>query len=77
MDGMDDNILQRPLFSEEPGTLGFDLSSGNVWIYPENYPIREYQFNIVKTALYNNTLVCLPTGKCLLFDPQLNSKIYF
>ncbi|XP_033207128.1 Fanconi anemia group M protein [Belonocnema kinseyi] len=59
---MDDNISQRPLFSEEPGTLGFDLSSGNVWIYPENYPIREYQFNIVKTALYNNTLVCLPTG---------------
>lgn len=53
---------QGSLFSTELDSKGFDLSAGETWIYPENYPIRDYQFNIVKTALYNNTLVCLPTG---------------
>ncbi|XP_014210062.1 Fanconi anemia group M protein homolog [Copidosoma floridanum] len=48
--------------SSEPESLGFDLTSGLKWIYPENYPRREYQFSIVQTALFNNTLVCLPTG---------------
>ncbi|XP_014481108.1 PREDICTED: Fanconi anemia group M protein isoform X2 [Dinoponera quadriceps] len=48
--------------SNDPETRGFDMSTGNIWIYPENYPVREYQYNIVKTALYYNTLVCLPTG---------------
>ncbi|KAG7201536.1 hypothetical protein KM043_004287 [Ampulex compressa] len=37
-------------------------TAGTTWIYPENYPLREYQFEIVQTALYNNTLICLPTG---------------
>ncbi|XP_078515809.1 Fanconi anemia group M protein isoform X2 [Lissotriton helveticus] len=41
---------------------GFDLAAGRVWIYPTNVPIRDYQFNIVHTALLQNTLVCLPTG---------------
>ncbi|KAG1700085.1 Fanconi anemia group M protein [Nymphon striatum] len=41
---------------------GFDLSSGHSWIYPTNYPIRDYQFNIVKASLFKNTLVTLPTG---------------
>ncbi|KAM8920818.1 Fanconi anemia group M protein [Pelodytes ibericus] len=41
---------------------GFDLSAGDVWIYPTNYPVRDYQFNIAHTALLHNTLVCLPTG---------------
>lgn len=36
--------------------------AGNVWIYPTNYPIRNYQFDIVEKALYKNTLVTLPTG---------------
>jgi len=48
--------------SNDSATMGFELSFGNTWIYPENYPVREYQFNIVKSALYRNTLVCLPTG---------------
>jgi len=33
-----------------------------MWIYPTNYPVREYQFSIVHKALFVNTLVCLPTG---------------
>ncbi|KAI9308611.1 P-loop containing nucleoside triphosphate hydrolase protein [Cunninghamella echinulata] len=40
----------------------FDRSTIPTWIYPTNYPIRGYQFNIVKKALFNNTLVALPTG---------------
>ncbi|XP_019743748.1 Fanconi anemia group M protein isoform X2 [Hippocampus comes] len=45
-----------------PDFPGFDSSSATVWIYPTNYPIREYQLNISKAALFQNTLVCLPTG---------------
>lgn len=41
---------------------GFDQEAGEMWIYPTNYPVRDYQFNIVKKALFVNTLVCLPTG---------------
>ncbi|XP_065063159.1 Fanconi anemia group M protein homolog [Rhopilema esculentum] len=41
---------------------GFDSSSGHNYIYPINYPIREYQFRIIKEALVQNTLVVLPTG---------------
>nr|QIC49958.1 putative Fanconi anemia group M protein [Actinia equina] len=52
--------------SEEPKEVeylpGFDMESGNVWIYPTNYPIRDYQFQIVQKSLFMNTLVTLPTG---------------
>lgn len=41
---------------------GFDPSAGQVWIYPTNYPIREYQLQMSEAALFQNTLVCLPTG---------------
>lgn len=41
---------------------GFDHSAGQLWIYPTNYPVREYQLNIVRQALVKNTLVTLPTG---------------
>ncbi|XP_068608350.1 Fanconi anemia group M protein [Brachionichthys hirsutus] len=41
---------------------GFNSSSAKVWIYPTNYPIREYQLKISEAALFQNTLVCLPTG---------------
>ncbi|KAL2269940.1 hypothetical protein VTJ83DRAFT_2124 [Remersonia thermophila] len=35
----------------------------STWIYPLNLgPIRDYQFSIVKNALFHNTLVALPTG---------------
>lgn len=45
-----------------PDLPGFDSSAARVWIYPTNYPIREYQLKISEAALYQNTLVCLPTG---------------
>eukprot|EP00112_Aurelia_sp_Birch-Aquarium-sp1_P016270 Seg3676.1 transcript_id=Seg3676.1/GoldUCD/mRNA.D3Y31 product="Fanconi anemia group M protein" protein_id=Seg3676.1/GoldUCD/D3Y31 len=41
---------------------GFDSSAGHNYIYPINYPVRDYQFNIIMKALTENTLVVLPTG---------------
>ena len=41
---------------------GFDPEAGEIWIYPTNYPVRDYQFSIVHKSLFVNTLVCLPTG---------------
>lgn len=32
------------------------------WVYPATVPERAYQVDIIKTALLQNTLVCLPTG---------------
>ena len=40
----------------------FDRAAGATFIYPTNLPERGYQFEIVQTALYHNTLVVLPTG---------------
>ncbi|KAF7982058.1 hypothetical protein HWV62_30342 [Athelia sp. TMB] len=39
-----------------------DLLAAKHWIYPLNKPKRDYQFNIVKHSLFENTLVALPTG---------------
>lgn len=42
--------------------LEADLLEAKHWIYPLNKPKRDYQFNIVKHSLFENTLVALPTG---------------
>ncbi|GBE78153.1 hypothetical protein SCP_0110360 [Sparassis crispa] len=39
-----------------------DLLAARRWIYPLNHPKRDYQFNIVRHCLFENTLVALPTG---------------
>jgi ERCC4-related helicase len=39
-----------------------DHAATKEWIYPTNYPVRQYQLEICKKALFTNTLVCLPTG---------------
>lgn len=31
-------------------------------LHAVNVPVRDYQLNITKTALFSNTLVALPTG---------------
>lgn len=36
---------------------GFDSTMGKTWIYPTNYPVRQYQFNISRVSLFKNTLV--------------------
>jgi superfamily II DNA or RNA helicase len=42
--------------------LRLDAEAAARWHYPSNCDRREYQFSIVKSALYHNTLVVLPTG---------------
>ncbi|KAJ7275284.1 hypothetical protein B0H12DRAFT_1086574 [Mycena haematopus] len=45
-----------------PMKLKVDLLEAKHWIYPLNQPKRDYQFNIVKHCLFDNTIVALPTG---------------
>ena len=61
-----------------------DLLEAKHWVYPVDgkRPKRDYQYNIVKNCLFNNTLVALPTGlgktliagivmlNCILSDAQ-------
>ncbi|CDO72426.1 hypothetical protein BN946_scf184977.g126 [Trametes cinnabarina] len=42
--------------------LNPDRLAAKTWIYPLNKPKRDYQYNIVKKSLFENTLVALPTG---------------
>lgn len=60
-------IFRQDIFSKEPGFEGFHLFSGSHYVYPSNYPIREYQMEIIKTALFNNTLIILPAGKVVKY----------
>lgn len=32
------------------------------WVYPINFSVRSYQFNMVRSALLKNSLISLPTG---------------
>ncbi|EMR11430.1 hypothetical protein PNEG_00451 [Pneumocystis murina B123] len=47
---------------EVPTHHEIDKESIKTWIYPTNMKERDYQFNIVQKALYQNILVSLPTG---------------
>ncbi|KAI9347922.1 hypothetical protein DFJ73DRAFT_760943 [Zopfochytrium polystomum] len=40
----------------------FDPEAVKTWQYPTNRPIRDYQYNMVQTSLFTNTLIALPTG---------------
>ena len=47
----------------EGGYPEMDPEEASWWLYPSNYgEVRKYQRDITETALFNNTLVCLPTG---------------
>lgn len=50
------------IFYQGDDAKGFFMSAGETYIYPTNYPIRDYQRNIVHSCLFDNTLVSLPTG---------------
>uniref|UniRef100_W5MZW2 ATP-dependent RNA helicase FANCM n=1 Tax=Lepisosteus oculatus TaxID=7918 RepID=W5MZW2_LEPOC len=62
----DDDLMLVAVYEAEKSLSedlpGFDRTSADIWIYPTNYPVREYQLKISETALSQNTLVCLPTG---------------
>ncbi|XP_050531446.1 Fanconi anemia group M protein [Daktulosphaira vitifoliae] len=60
---VNDIISSSPaIFYRGSDAEGFHLSSGSHFVYPSNFPVREYQMSIIKTALFHNTLVSLPTG---------------
>ncbi|KAI8082655.1 uncharacterized protein B0P05DRAFT_586308 [Gilbertella persicaria] len=60
--GEHDPLPPPALPSSTPCFHPFDTENLRTWIYPINYPIRGYQFNIVQKAMFHNTLVALPTG---------------
>lgn len=61
-DENDFQVRQSIVANNARAAPGFDSDAGKTWIYPTNYPIRDYQYNIVREALFKNTMVVLPTG---------------
>ncbi|CAA7264708.1 unnamed protein product [Cyclocybe aegerita] len=55
-------LISGAFLTPPPMKLTPDLLEAKHWIYPINHPKRDYQFNIVKNSLFENTLVALPTG---------------
>nr|XP_023019452.1 Fanconi anemia group M protein [Leptinotarsa decemlineata] len=74
------NQLNQSIYlnlSRDPESEGFDLQAGQSWIYPTNYPVRDYQYNIIQKALLKNTLVSLPTGLGKTFIAAVVMYNYF
>ncbi|KAI1315684.1 hypothetical protein EDD11_000458 [Mortierella claussenii] len=51
-----------PLVVQPPTHHAIDQRAILTWQYPINYSKRDYQYNIIRRALFTNTLVSLPTG---------------
>lgn len=52
-------LVHRPI--PPPRHLPLECNT-STYIYPTNFPKREYQYEIVKSCFTQNTLVALPTG---------------
>ena len=55
-------IRYTPTSNDSQSLPGFDLSAGLEWHYPASVELRDYQFIIAERCLYQNCLVCIPTG---------------
>ena len=55
-------VKGRSRANEPPSHHYIDQDAAKTWIYPTNVSFRDYQFNIVQRALFDNILVSLPTG---------------
>jgi ATP-dependent DNA helicase MPH1 len=55
-------VKGRSRANEPPTHHYIDTVAAKTWIYPTNVSFRDYQFNIVQRALFDNVLVSLPTG---------------
>lgn len=51
-----------PVLPPDPMRLQLNVEAAKKFIYPINMNRRDYQYNIVQKALYDNVLVALPTG---------------
>lgn len=51
-----------PIPLKGPTHHRIDYHSLEKYIYPTNFEVRDYQYNIVQRAFYDNLLVALPTG---------------
>lgn len=55
-------LTAKQLLPPDSMKLQLDLDAARKFVYPINMTKRDYQFNIVQRALFDNVLVALPTG---------------
>nr|XP_009619792.1 DEAD-box ATP-dependent RNA helicase FANCM isoform X1 [Nicotiana tomentosiformis] len=60
-----------------PSDVKIDPEAAKTWIFPVNFDRRDYQFSIIQTALFSNTLVALPTGLGKTFIAAVVMYNYF
>ncbi|CAN4081441.1 unnamed protein product [Withania somnifera] len=60
-----------------PSYVKIDPEAAKTWIFPVNFDRRDYQFSIIRTALFSNTLVTLPTGLGKTFIAAVVMYNYF
>lgn len=53
---------QQQVIAFPPTHHNIDYNELGTYIYPTNFEVRDYQFNIVRNSFFNNILVALPTG---------------
>jgi Fanconi anemia group M protein len=61
-DVLQDPVPPAPLSPHTVNFHKFDSQKLCTWVYPINYPTRNYQLNMVQKGLFQNTLIALPTG---------------